>query len=81
MNDDSINVYAKLNSELPEMTTFSICSWVKFTFEVKELNKKQLNNFSLFFFINSRELITKFGHIVLIYHSAMVEVSTWFAVL
>jgi hypothetical protein len=81
MNNDSINVYAKLNTEMPEMTTFSICSWVKFTFEVNELKKKQLNNFSFIFFMNSRELITKFGHIVLMYHSAMVEVSTWFAVL
>ena len=33
MNDDSVNVWAKLNGSLPEMGTFSICTWVKFTYE------------------------------------------------
>ena len=33
MNDDSINVWAKYNNKLPELTTFSICTWIKFTYE------------------------------------------------
>ena len=33
MNDDSDNVWAKLNTDLPELSTFSICTWVKFTYE------------------------------------------------
>ena len=33
MNDDSDSVWAKLNTKLPELSTFSICTWVKFTYE------------------------------------------------
>ena len=35
MNDDSDNVWAKLATPLPELNTFSICTWVKFTYEVE----------------------------------------------
>ena len=35
MNDDSVLVWAKLKNELPELVTFSICTWVKFTYEVR----------------------------------------------
>ena len=37
MNDDSVLVWAKLKNELPELVTFSICTWVKFTYEVRLL--------------------------------------------
>ena len=33
MNDNSDNVWAKLKTSLPELSTFSICTWVKFTYE------------------------------------------------
>ena len=41
MNDDSVLVWAKLKNELPELVTFSICTWVKFTYEVRLLFKSK----------------------------------------
>ena len=35
MNDDSVNVWAKSQFDFPELTTFTICTWVKFTYEVR----------------------------------------------
>ncbi len=35
MNDESVKVWAKSKTVLPELTTFSICTWVKFTYEVE----------------------------------------------
>ena len=34
MNDNSVNVWAKTKIDFPELTTFTICTWVKFTYEV-----------------------------------------------
>ena len=34
MNDNSDTVWAKLTKPLPELNTFSICTWIKFTYEV-----------------------------------------------
>ena len=34
MNDDSVDVWAKVTDPMPELSTFSICTWVKFTYEV-----------------------------------------------
>ena len=33
MNDDSVEVWARYQDKLPELTTFSICTWIKFTYE------------------------------------------------
>merc|ERR1712223_1964118 len=33
MNDNSVNVWAKTKIDFPELTTFTICTWVKFTYE------------------------------------------------
>ena len=37
MNDNSVETWARLKTPLPELTTFSICSWVKFTYEVSRI--------------------------------------------
>ena len=34
MNDNSVNVYAQAKMKFSDLTTFSICTWVKFTYEV-----------------------------------------------
>ena len=34
MNDDSVDVWAQTKLAFPELTTFSICTWVKFSYEV-----------------------------------------------
>ena len=33
MNDDSVDVWAQAKMKFPDLTTFSICTWVKFTYE------------------------------------------------
>ena len=38
MNDNSVNVWAKTKIDFPELTTFTICTWVKFTYEVYIFN-------------------------------------------
>ena len=38
MNDDSVKVWAKAQINFPELTTFTVCSWVKFTYEVRTYN-------------------------------------------
>ena len=35
MDDDSVKVYATLKSEMPSLTQFTVCTWIKFHFEVK----------------------------------------------
>ena len=38
MNDDSVKVWAKAQINFPELTTFTVCTWVKFTYEVRTYN-------------------------------------------
>ena len=33
MDDSSVNVYAKLKTEMPQLIRFTVCTWVKFHFE------------------------------------------------
>ena len=35
MNDESVKVWAKSKFDFPELKSFTICTWVKFNFEVK----------------------------------------------
>ena len=86
MNDNSVNVWAKTKIDFPELTTFTICTWVKFTYEV------YIFNFSWYFsvfilaseckkilkiknkeilFIFYREFLISYGHIVLNYLQMM----------
>ena len=44
MDDDSVNVYAKLKMAMPTLERFTVCTWVKFHFEVSE----QKQYFSIF---------------------------------
>ena len=39
MEDDSVNVYARLKPEMPTLLTFTICTWVKAHFEVNVIRK------------------------------------------
>ena len=39
MNDESVDVWAKSNFNFPELTSFTICTWVRFSFEVKNAKK------------------------------------------
>ena len=39
MEDDSVNVYARLKPEMPTLLTFTICTWVKAHFEVHVIRK------------------------------------------
>ena len=34
MNDESVDVWAKSKFDFPELTSFTICTWVKFSYEV-----------------------------------------------
>ena len=45
MNDDSVNVWAKSQFDFPELTTFTICTWVKFTYEVSNKHRMVENSF------------------------------------
>ena len=36
MNDESVDVWAKSKFEFPELISFTICTWVKFAFEVNK---------------------------------------------
>ena len=56
MNDDSVLVWAKLKNELPELVTFSICTWVKFTYEVRYCTILLAKSQSNVFFIISENL-------------------------
>ena len=50
MNDESVKVWAKSKFDFPELESFTICTWVKFTFEVKNnttYNYKIVMNFTL----------------------------------
>ncbi len=53
MSDDSVNIWARLEDTIPELTTFSICTWVKFTFEVHKYYK--IVKILLQFFFNTTE--------------------------
>ena len=44
MDDESVNVYAKLSKAMPGLIRFTICSWVKFHFEVSRLTKNHVIN-------------------------------------
>ena len=39
MNDESVDVWAKSKFDFPELTSFTICTWVKFAFEVNKIIK------------------------------------------
>ena len=50
MNDESVKVWAKSKFDFPELKSFTICTWVKFNFEVKNnitYNYKIVMNFTL----------------------------------
>ena len=48
MDDDSVNVFAKLKMPMPELLTFTICTWVKSHFEVSNSGLVSENIFQCF---------------------------------
>ena len=46
MEDDSVNVYARLKPEMPTLLTFTICTWVKAHFEVNVIRKTICEHFA-----------------------------------
>ena len=77
MNDDSVNVWATLKTDLPELVSFSICSWVKFTYEVILCLKYAWFRVDWLFFF--RGYTIKFGHIVMMSRLQLV-IQTLFVV-
>ena len=74
MNDDSDNVWAKLVTPLPELTTFSICTWVKFTYEVEHFLVFCMPAGCITFsFSFCRESTINFGLIVICCHLALKD--------
>ena len=57
MEDDSVNVYARLKPEMPTLLTFTICTWVKAHFEVNVIRKticEHFNCYGAFYFYKVR---------------------------
>ena len=42
MNDESVKVWAKSKFDFPELKSFTICTWVKFTFEVNDIYNHEI---------------------------------------